>query len=177
MCILNGSPNKNGHSMRVAKALFHDIDVLYHVYDLAIHPCDDCQVCHSTLHCKFDDDMRMVLSRLQDCEHLVMVSPIYFGALSDQLLKLINRFQMLFETKFTHQKAIMSIPRITLVCTCGANDETMFVGAQRTLDILKTLFQAREVTMLGLKNTDTIEDILSAYKEDIEQYKKSVNPH
>lgn len=162
--------------MQVAKAIFNDFDTIFNVYDLTINACDDCKVCHYSLNCKFDDDMSKVLDTLNNCDHLVLVSPIYFGSLSDQLMKLINRFQVLFEQKFTHQKAIIKLPKLTMISTCAAKDEGMFDGAKLTLKILENLFDVKEVNKLFLTNTDMIDDICQVYQEQIYQFKKSINP-
>ncbi len=161
--------------MTVANAIFPNTITL-HAYDLTIAACDDCKLCHHTLGCKYHDDIDQVLKHFKPCDHLIIVSPIYFGALTDQLLKLFNRFQMLFEAKFTHQKPLFNISQLTLISTCAAKDDSMFAGATLTRDILASLFDSKQVHTLLLNNTDEIDDILITYEKEIVKFKKSVNP-
>ncbi len=172
--LINGSPNKQGHSMTFAQTVFDYLPLnVMHAYDININPCDDCKVCHHKLGCKHKDAMNIVIEHLIEADHLIIVSPIYFGALTDQLMKIFNRFQQLFEAKFTHQKPVTTFKTITLLSTAAATDK-MFDGAKLTLSILKSLFDAKKTFFYGLTDTDTITDIRIAYKDKLSTIKSTL---
>ena len=153
--LINGSPNKNGQSMNRAKALFDLTDTtLYHAYDLTVHSCDDCKGCHYKSHCKFQDDMDDLFNALKQADTLIIVSPIYFGGMSDQVMRIINRFQMLYERKYTHHLPMTSLKALYTVTTCGAKNDTMFDGAKKTHAILTSLFDATHSNVFHFNGTD-----------------------
>jgi len=156
MLILNGSPNKNGHTMRLAKDIFgnggHNV---LHLYDLDIKSCDDCKLCQKKIGCKYNqDDWPKLHDALQDEETLVLVSPIYFGTLTDKLLAALNRFQQVFAAKFTHKAETPGVKHLYLVTTCGADNSVMFEGVEITMTILKQLLSAKHMHVFSLANTD-----------------------
>ncbi len=153
--LINGSPNKNGFSMTLADAIF-DENTVHHAYEMSIESCTDCGFCDKRPACIFDDDMDAIISALHHDDTLILASPIYFGALSDKLLAILNRLQMLFKKKFTHKQEIPDIKRLYIVATCGAGNAVMFDGAHLTLTILKQLFNAETARLFTLKGTDAM---------------------
>jgi len=153
--LLNGSPNQNGHTLSLAKDIFtiEKKDIL-NAYDLNVNSCDDCKVCHHTLGCKFSDDMELFLNRLKEATTLIIVSPIYFGGLTDQIMKVINRMQMVFERKFTHQTPFTTIQNLYTVSTCGVDKDKMFEGAKLTHQMLSSLLEAKNEQFIRFKGTD-----------------------
>lgn len=161
--------------MTVANYVFPNTKT-FHAYDLNIASCDDCKVCHYKVKCQHKDDFEIVLNTLKTITHLVIVSPVYFGALSDQLLRILNRFQFLFEAKYTHQAPVIKIPKLTLIASAASKEDWMFDGVKLSFKLLISLFDSTEVHTLCLGNTDALKDILKTYKTEIDNLKKSVNP-
>ena len=161
--------------MNVVNALFEPNTLTtIHAYEQYLHPCDDCKVCRKHLRCKYTDAMQPVFKALKETNTLIIASPIYFGALTDQLMRIINRFQSLFEAKFTHEKTFTTIDNLILISTCASTDKTMFQGATLTLDILKKLFNSKNTLSLTLTNTESIKDITTTYKEAINTFKQTL---
>lgn len=161
--------------MQVAKHVFDASNIqVFHAYEQNIHPCDDCKLCHHKLACKHKDDMDAIKKAIQHADTLILVSPIYFGALSDQCMRIINRFQMMFEAKFTHQKPFTTLKNIYLISTAASTDTSMFQGAKLTLSILKSLFSAEHTNALTLGGTDDCKDILATYQDEIASFKRSI---
>ncbi len=171
--LLNGSPNQNGHTLSLAKKIFNiNEDDRLNAYDLNVNSCDDCKVCHHTMDCKFGDDMALFLNRLKEAKTLIIVSPIYFGSLTDKIMKVINRMQMVFERKFTHYKPYTTVEHLYTVSTCGVNNDQMFEGAKRTHEILTSLLDAKQAAFLSFGGTDTAYpplDLIEQYKTMIQQ--------
>ncbi len=172
MLILNGSPNKKGHSMTLAGEIFdvENANVL-HLYDMEIASCDDCKACQHNIGCKFGDDWVKIYEALQNEDTLVLVSPIYFGALTDTLLRALNRFQQVFAAKFTHKIKTPNVKNLYLVATCGADNSVMFEGVDITMTILKQLLNAENMHAFTLTNTDAA---VAVADETIAQFRKTV---
>lgn len=162
--------------MQVTRHIFKDKNPeIVHAYEENIHVCDDCKVCHFKLACKHIDAMPKIIEKMIHADTLIIASPIYFGALTDKIMRIINRFQQLFEAKFTHQKPVTTFKHLILISTCASSSEDMFRGAELTMHILKQLFSVEKTQHLTLTGTDNITDILTDYKDTIRTFMKDVS--
>jgi multimeric flavodoxin WrbA len=143
---------------------------ILHAYDTNVSSCDDCKVCHYKPSCKFNDDMSLVYTALDDIDTLVIASPIYFGSLSDKIMSIINRFQPYFEKKFTHNISVPKIKNIYLISTCASKSTSMFNGPNISLKILSDLFNATNTHTLTFTNTDNIDDVVAENKDEIDSF-------
>jgi len=177
--ILNGSPNENGYSMTLARALF-DLDegTRYNAYDLDVTSCDDCKVCSHKPTCKYnDDDLSLILKALAREKTLILISPVYFGAFSDKLLSIINRFQQLFDRKHKHGDPLTNIDTLYVVATSGADNPRMAEGIRLTTDILKSLFETKTTDIFFFPGTDGVKDAPTRFKDELETMKKRIKKH
>ena len=172
--LLNGSPNKGSMTLALSETLLKHTKEDYHIincYDQKVISCNDCKFCDHKLACNKVDDMEEIYTLLEQANTLILSSPIYFGALSNELLKVINRFQRYFAQKFVHKKPLpISLTNMILVASAGSDNEKMFDGAKKTLDILSSLFQPKHTFFLQAKNTDHVsplenQDLLRSLEE------------
>jgi multimeric flavodoxin WrbA len=105
--IILGSPRKNGNSETLAQAVAGGI--LQHTHatlefirlnDLHISPCQGCGGCNKTSTCVIEDDMTPLYEKVDGCDQLILVSPIYFYGLSAQCKIFIDRFQARWARKY-----------------------------------------------------------------------------
>lgn len=159
MIILNGSPNKKSHTMALVKKHFPVNDAeIFAAYTMDASPCDDCGLCARKPMCKFTDDTTRLIEALEAHDTLIIASPIHFAALSSPTLKVIGRFQELFNRKTALKRPIPSLKAVHIVATAGADDATMFEGLKRLHRILKSLFSADEGRIITMAGTDTREN-------------------
>lgn len=143
--VLNGSPNKDSKTMKVVNQLLKDNSekiTRLNTYDLIVDSCDDCKYCDHQIGCSKKDDMTPIYTLLKSADTLIIASPIYFGGLSDKIMKVINRFQRYYSQKFVLKN--MNIPQfknLILVSTQGSDKVRMFNGAKETMNILTKLFE------------------------------------
>ena len=98
--VINGSPNKNSKTLSVTNEIIKgsDEEIKYiNAYDITADSCDDCKYCHTKKGCVKRDDMDFIYELLYSANTLIISSPVYFGGMSDQTMKIINRFQRFFE--------------------------------------------------------------------------------
>lgn len=175
--ILNGSPNKNSMTLALTENFLlnqsEEFEV-FHCYDLDIVSCDDCKFCDHKLACNKVDDMHKIYKALEQTDTLILSSPIYFGALSNELMQVINRFQRYYAQKYVHKKPLnIKLKQLILVTSAGSKSTQMFNGAKLTYDILVSLFNPDTHHIVKASNTDHIDPINNdeAIKQ-IEQIKK-----
>ena len=101
--VLNGSPRKNGDTVtlinEMTKYLSGDVKVISSYYD-NITPCLDCRYCWSSSGCCIDDRMQDVYGYIEECDNIILASPIYFSELTGSLLGLLSRVQTYFASKY-----------------------------------------------------------------------------
>lgn len=171
---INGSPKKDGFTMRIANYVLADFEITpVHAYDQNVHACDDCKVCHYKLGCKFKDDHTTIIESLKNTDTLILTTPIYFGAMSDQLLKIINRFQQLFERVYSHDVHDITLKNLIIISTCASTDPKMYDGLRLTTHILEKLFNVENTHTLLLHNTDN-EDPMHAELKTIKTFKETI---
>lgn len=101
--ILTGTPRKNGDTMTLVNELIEHLEGEYkivHAYDCNIKPCVDCRYCWENDGCCINDEMQEVYNYIQECDNILIASPLYFSELSGQLLAITSRLQTYFCARF-----------------------------------------------------------------------------
>lgn len=101
--IFNGSPRKNGDTMTLINEFTKHLDGEYKIinaYYCNIRPCIDCRYCWKNNGCSQNDKMQEVYKYIQECDNILMASPLYFSELTGQLLAIISRLQTYWCAKF-----------------------------------------------------------------------------
>lgn len=112
--IFNGSPHPEGDT---AQLLRHCTDALkgeyriVHAYTADISPCIDCRACQKQLGCVIEDEMQQVYAYLQDCDNILIASPVYFSQPTGRLLDVCSRLQMLFCARFFLKTRLLQTPK------------------------------------------------------------------
>jgi multimeric flavodoxin WrbA len=102
--ILHGSPRKNGNSDTLAKYFIDgfissgDNESLdFYINDLNISPCQGCLSCKTALNhnCAIKDDMQQIKSAFIEANIIVFATPMYWGYMTSQLKKVMDRMEAL----------------------------------------------------------------------------------
>jgi len=94
--ILNGSPRKNGNTAGLIRKITKSISGEYKIvnaYETDISPCIDCRYCWQNNGCSIHDEMQEIYQYIQECDNILIASPIYFSELTGKLLDLGSRLQ------------------------------------------------------------------------------------
>ena len=78
--IFNGSPRKNGETAYMIRTLQENLGGDFKVvnaYRADIRPCIDCRWCFDHAGCAVKDEWQEVLSYIEECDHIIMASPVY----------------------------------------------------------------------------------------------------
>jgi multimeric flavodoxin WrbA len=105
--------------------------------DLEISPCLELYGCKETGRCSLQDDFQKVYDQLQQCQGLMLASPIFFYTVSAQTKILMDRCQSLWVKKYWIDKVPFgkqNYARKGLFISVGATSgKKLFDGALQTV--------------------------------------------
>ena len=108
--IFNGSPRKNGDTVSLINEVLKDLKGEYKIvnaYFDNISPCIDCRRCWKESGCSIQDEMQSIYDYIEECDNIIVASPIYFVELTGKLLGVVSRFQTYFcAGRFRNEKAV-----------------------------------------------------------------------
>lgn len=102
--MINGSPHKNGATMRALeemKNIFvsNNIDVeIITVGNKDIRGCIACTKCYDTGKCAFNDIVNDLSIKFEECDGLVIGSPVYYASANGTLISALDR--LFYSTRF-----------------------------------------------------------------------------
>ena len=102
--LINGSPKDNGNTARSLEEMiriFHEEGVeteVIHVGNKEIRGCCACQSCYKTAHCVFDDLVNEVAKKFEECDGMVVASPVYYASANGTLTAFLDR--LFYSTRF-----------------------------------------------------------------------------
>jgi multimeric flavodoxin WrbA len=103
--LLNGSPRANGNTTRALKEMIkifeaYGVEVEYvHVGNQSIRGCLACGACHSGReNCVIDDVVNKLAPIFEQCDGVVVASPVYYASANATLVALLDR--LFYSTKF-----------------------------------------------------------------------------
>jgi multimeric flavodoxin WrbA len=101
--IFNGSPRPNGNTAALVKELSRLLNgevKVVNAYTCGVKPCIDCRFCWKNEGCSIQDEMQNIYEDIQECDNVVIASPMQFLELSGQLLAVMSRLQTYWCGKF-----------------------------------------------------------------------------
>ena len=100
--IFNGSPRPRGDTAALIRVLTEDLAGRYRVVDCCredISPCIDCRSCRKEKKCVLQDGMQEIYRYIEECDNVVIASPIYYAELTGKLLDTASRFQVYYSAR------------------------------------------------------------------------------
>ncbi|MBE6683905.1 MAG: flavodoxin family protein [Ruminococcaceae bacterium] len=94
--IFNGSPRLRGDTVSIINTIAPKLEGEYKIVNCCnckVAPCIDCRYCWENEGCAFIDGMQSIYNYIQDCDNILIASPVYFSELTGQLLSLGSRLQ------------------------------------------------------------------------------------
>ncbi|MCY6370819.1 flavodoxin family protein [Clostridium ganghwense] len=96
--IFMASPNKNGNTQAMLdtflKGLKGEVHIIYS-YDVNVKPCIDCKFCYTHEgECSLKDDMTSIYKRINECDNIIVFSPMYFASYPGTFKNIIDRTQV-----------------------------------------------------------------------------------
>lgn len=104
MLLINGSPHKSGTTnaalTEVANTLRDEgVDAeIIHVGNLPLRGCLGCNSCAKLGRCVIDDQVNEIAKKFEECDGLIVGSPVYYAAPAGTLICLLDR--LFYSTRF-----------------------------------------------------------------------------
>jgi len=157
--ILNGSPRPNGDTAALLRALREHLTgevIEISCYRANISPCIDCRRCARQPGCALNDDMQQLYPELEDCDALVIATPVYFSLPTAPVLAVCSRIQTWFCASFFRKQPVSVRPkRGGIILTGGGSGSA--VPAEETARRLLKYMKAKEIgPVVSSLNTDRL---------------------
>ena len=126
--ILNGSPRENGDTVSLIKKVTEKIAGEYRIinaYRCNISPCVDCRYCWDHTGCAIKDEMQEVYEYIQECDNILIASPVYFSELTGKLLDLGSRLQTYYCSAVFRKEKPVPKEKKGAVILVGGGDGSM----------------------------------------------------
>lgn len=97
--IFNGSPRKNGDTSGLIDFFVKGLDgehKMINTFSANIRSCCDCRFCKEHSYCKIDDGMMEIYSYIEQCDNILIASPLHFTELTGTLLNVLSRLQVYY---------------------------------------------------------------------------------
>lgn len=126
--ILNGSPRINGDTdslmNKITEKIVGEYRIVY-AYRCNISPCLDCRYCWENNGCAINDEMQEIYKYIQDCDNILIASPIYFSELTGRLLDVGSRLQTYFCARSFRKEEPITKSKKGAVILVGGGDGHM----------------------------------------------------
>jgi multimeric flavodoxin WrbA len=151
---INGSPRRGGNTeilleraIAGARAGGAEVEKVI-LNELNFVGCQDCGGCEKDGICVQKDDLEPVYEKIKTAERLIFASPIFFGSLTSQSKKLIDRMQAFWIAKNVLDKKVGKIPlrKGIFLCVQASQREGFFKNAK---GIIKNFFATAEFSYAG----------------------------
>lgn len=123
--ILNGSPRIMGDTTSLIEKVTEKIVGEYRIVDAYrcnISPCIDCRYCWEKQGCAINDEMQEIYGYIQDCDNILIASPIYFSELTGKLLDVGSRLQTYWCAKYLRKEEPIMKSKKGAVILVGGGD-------------------------------------------------------
>lgn len=147
--VIFSSPHKNGNTAKILNAYLEKItfplDIkFFDAYKLSPSPCIDCGYCKKQEKCAFDD-LDALYSAIENCELLIIASPIYNMSFPSPMKAVLDRFQRYFNARFSLglKPAVKKHRKAVLLASAGSSKETgevMISQLKQSFSVMNTDF-------------------------------------
>ncbi|GKX31206.1 hypothetical protein SH1V18_36860 [Vallitalea longa] len=127
-----------------------DVDII-NLYDYTIKECLGCESCILKNQCFLDDDMDMLMSKMQEYDGIILSTPIYLNNVSGRLKTFFDR-----TCRWVHRPVLAGIPIMNVVSTAAS-------GIKNTLKYMDNV-----AIQWGAFPTDGISRKVTTIKKEIQ---------
>ncbi|MBE6613084.1 MAG: flavodoxin family protein [Ruminococcaceae bacterium] len=155
--ILNGSTRTDGDTAALLNAFLEKLEgeVKMVTQDWDITPCQDCRWCEHNSGCCINDRMQEVYRYLDECDNVVVASPVWFSSLSGVALNIASRLQTRYKS---HIRDGQPLPdKNGVIFLVGARPSTDTVVEKSAKLILRYMNVRRPIIgIIRSMNTDRV---------------------
>ena len=145
--ILNGSPHANGDTAALLKVLKENLSgeiTQIDCYHANISPCTDCRYCTKKPGCAIRDGMQDLYPILENCDNIVIATPVYFSLPTAPVLSVCSRIQTYFCASFFRKSPVAIKPKRGGIILAGGGSGSA-VPAEETARRLLKYMKAKQI--------------------------------
>ncbi|MFV0528204.1 MAG: flavodoxin family protein [Lachnospiraceae bacterium] len=104
--VFYGSPRKQGNTKDLldeALSVLEGEVKLVDCYKADIAPCIDCKFCYKKKGCSIKDDMQEIYDYIDECDAVIIATPMQFGIISAPMHKVFSRLQTYWSNDFVRK--------------------------------------------------------------------------
>ncbi len=144
ICILNGSPRADGNTAELTKSFLEELSASganvtsYVLGQMNVGSCKGCYHCQEIQDeygCFQQDDMHAIAKTIQDCDLIVLATPIYTWFCTPELKAVLDRFYGLAKFYRSASGNLVENKRIAILATHGYDAsyaaDPFVIGIQR----------------------------------------------
>ena len=157
--ILNGSPRSNGDTVSLIRQVTANLAGEYYIvdaYHCQISACVDCRYCWSHLGCAIPDEMQELYRYLEECDNVLIASPVYFSELTGKLLDLCSRLQMYFGASHMQKVTLLTKPKRGAVILVGGGLGSIDRASETAHMLLKQMKCTEIYPLVSSHDTDHV---------------------
>jgi multimeric flavodoxin WrbA len=174
--IFNGSPRKDGDTAILLNEFTRLIEgecKIVHAFDCNITSCIDCRDCWEHNGCSISDGMQEVYDDIQECDNILIASPVFFTELTGQLLVVASRLQTYFcaryfrkETPIKKRKkgGILLVQGGSHQADKAADTAKMLLNTMNAMDLAPAVFCLNADSISPGDNTQAMEGVRDIVK-------------
>ena len=145
--ILGGSPRRTGDTSALIAKITEKLEGEYKIveaYRCSISPCVDCRHCRTHSGCAIEDEMQELYPYIQECDNILIASPVYFSELTGKLLDVGSRLQTFYCARAFRKEEPVPKPKKGAAVLVGGGDGSID-AAYRTACILLRQMNCRDI--------------------------------
>jgi multimeric flavodoxin WrbA len=155
--VLFSSPDRNGNTGLLLDSFLKECGgeaEVVNVFGLKVKPCIDCKFCAEHRKCVFDD-LNELYEKAENCDAIIVASPLYFTSFPAPLKTVIDRFQVYWSRKFIHRDASpFKRKKGILIMTSGLKGREAFSHCEAMMKQFFSLANAEVSEPLYADGTD-----------------------
>lgn len=157
--IINGSSRQNGNIADLLHVLLANLEGEVRILDAdsGVKPCLDCRYCWKHAACAQKDAMQDIYPFAEECDNVVLASPVWFSTVSGPTLDLVSRFQRYFAARHFRGEETPIRPKNGILILTGGEPGTEVPAAQVGRTLLRFMGAQRPLLAeIFSMNTDRI---------------------
>lgn len=158
--VFYGSPAKDSHTKHLLDETLSVLEgevKIVDCYNADIAPCKDCKYCFKKRGCSIKDDMTELYDYIDECDAVIIASPMHFGIVSAPTYKVFSRLQSYWSNRhIRHVEEEKPKPKYgALLVTTGGNWVNMELLIEGVADFAFDHMEAKCIGSVFAKETDT----------------------
>lgn len=172
VCILMGSPHLAGNTAELCKPFMQELaqnnittDYVT-IADKKIAPCKGCYACQQVsgeYGCPTQDDMQMIVDRIQKADIIVFATPIYIWYCPSQMKAVLDRFYGMNKYYGKGKGSLWQEKRVALITTHGYDAQ---YGAEPFETGIRRFCEHARLEYLGMYSVRDLDDLASFKTEE-----------